>query len=337
MPAAKKKLPPKAANFQVDTRLAVLLGESYHSTERALKELVDNAWDADADNVWISLPEPMTTDPIVIRDDGSGMTEQEVRQEYLFIANDRRSRKGDLTPQKKRQVKGRKGVGKFAGLSTARMMAVATKARGVETALLIDRLTLQQAGKDIERVPIEVTPTTCGANEHGTTITLSEIDQNLHFPAPEKLRQLLMRDYGREEGFAIHVDGKRLDMEDVGGTVTERAEPVENVGPAKLRFTVAEDKNRIKGAGIVVRVKGKIVGRPTFLGLDEAEDFPRSLLGQIYGEIEADGLDADVTADYAAIVENSKGSSRSRRGRPRWCARRSVPSTAVRCNWPRPA
>ena len=153
MSAPKKKLPPKAANFQVDTRLAVLLGENYQSTERALKELIDNAWDADADNAWITLPAPMTTDPIIIRDDGSGMTEREVRQEYLFIANDRSSRKGTQTPQKKRQVKGRKGVGKFAGLSAARMMELTTYVRGAKVSITVDRKELQEAGRDIERVP----------------------------------------------------------------------------------------------------------------------------------------------------------------------------------------
>lgn len=302
----KKRLPPKAANFQVDARLAVLLGESYTSTERALKELVDNAWDADADNIRITLPEPMTTDPIVVDDDGSGMTEQELRREYLFIANDRRSRKGELTVRKRRQVKGRKGVGKFAGLCAAQIMDVSTKARGLQTAVTIDRAILQQAGKDIERVPLAVTVSESPQEKGGTTIVLRHLDQNLNFPTPDKLRQLLIRDYGREEGIAIYVNGKRLGMDDVGGTVTVREGVVHGVGTMKLRFTVAEDKTRLKGAGIVVRVQGKVVGKPTFLGLDDADDFPRSLLGQIYGEIEADGLANDVTADFAAIIENSK-------------------------------
>ncbi|MBL8353457.1 MAG: ATP-binding protein [Delftia acidovorans] len=50
----------KTARFQVDSKLARLLGQEYPSTEKALKELIDNAWDADSENVWISLPEPMT-------------------------------------------------------------------------------------------------------------------------------------------------------------------------------------------------------------------------------------------------------------------------------------
>jgi len=67
------------AFFKVAPRLAALLGENYRSSELAVKELVDNSWDADADNVWIALPEPITAEPIVVRDDGTGMTEQEVR------------------------------------------------------------------------------------------------------------------------------------------------------------------------------------------------------------------------------------------------------------------
>src|SRR6266536_527448 len=44
------------AYFQVAPRLAILLGETYRSSEQAVKELVDNAWDADAEEVWIELP-----------------------------------------------------------------------------------------------------------------------------------------------------------------------------------------------------------------------------------------------------------------------------------------
>lgn len=62
------------ARFQVDSRLAKLLSQEYTSSERALKELVDNAWDADAEEVRIALPSPMSQEPIVIADNGTGMT-----------------------------------------------------------------------------------------------------------------------------------------------------------------------------------------------------------------------------------------------------------------------
>ena len=49
-----------AVHFSVDTKLTKLLGETYRSSEVALKELVDNAWDPDARNVAITLPDPLT-------------------------------------------------------------------------------------------------------------------------------------------------------------------------------------------------------------------------------------------------------------------------------------
>ena len=83
------------AHFSVDTRLTRLLGETYRSSEAAIKELVDNAWDADAEHVWISLPSPMTTEPVTVSDDGTGMTANEIRNEYLNIASDKRTRTGE--------------------------------------------------------------------------------------------------------------------------------------------------------------------------------------------------------------------------------------------------
>jgi HSP90 family molecular chaperone len=78
----------RKTTFKVHPKLAALLGENYRSSEFALRELVDNAWDAEARNVWIVLPSILTEDAIIeFRDDGSGMTPEEVRSEYLIIAN----------------------------------------------------------------------------------------------------------------------------------------------------------------------------------------------------------------------------------------------------------
>src|SRR5262249_15162917 len=132
----------RPAHLQIDSRLAAILGETYHSSEAALKELVDNAWDADAEHVWIRLPEVLSGDPIVVSDDGSGMTELEVRAEYLRVARDRRTQAGDRSAKFGRKIKGRKGIGKFAGLVAARRMVVSTIARGVNTTVEIDKQAL---------------------------------------------------------------------------------------------------------------------------------------------------------------------------------------------------
>ncbi|MCX2830539.1 ATP-binding protein [Microbulbifer thermotolerans] len=104
-----------------------MLSQEYLSSERALKELVDNACYADAERVFITLPKPLSGEPIIIHDDGTGMTEEELRRHYLSIATDRRPRRGERTIGKNRLAKGRKEIGKFAGLMAAATMTLETK------------------------------------------------------------------------------------------------------------------------------------------------------------------------------------------------------------------
>lgn len=226
----------KKANFKVDPRLASLLGESYRSTELALKELVDNAWDADANSVSIALPDAMTTNPIVIDDNGCGMTEQEVRNEYLAVANDRRTRKGDRTTRLKRLVKGRKGIGKFAGLMVANVMEIHTTAHGKTIKVTISKADLLNAARDLERIdlPLTVEPAVPGAS--GTKIILSGLSDRFAFPIPEKLKGLLMLEYGREEGFRIVVNAERLGLEDLPGEHFAKEETVADAGNIRLNF-----------------------------------------------------------------------------------------------------
>lgn len=44
-----------SAHFRVDPKLAHVLGENYTSSEKALKELIDNAWDAEATEVHVTV------------------------------------------------------------------------------------------------------------------------------------------------------------------------------------------------------------------------------------------------------------------------------------------
>lgn len=297
----------KPARFQFDPRLAVVLGESYRSSEQALKELVDNAWDADAETVHITLPAPLSKDPIVVEDDGTGMTEREVRSEYLKVASDRRIKKGDRTPRLKRLVKGRKGIGKFAGLMAASAMRLVTRARGAETELPISKDDLLRSARDLENIDLPIASLPCDEKAHGTTITLSQLNQLLEFPKPERLREILVLEYGRETDFTVYVNGEPLAVEHVPGDQLKQEVEVPGVGAVKLNVTIVEPRKALKHPGIVVRVGGKVVGSPSFFGLDEDDDIPSKLLKRVYGEIDADGLADDVTADWGAIIENSMG------------------------------
>lgn len=295
----------RSTRFRVDPRLATLLGENYRSSELALKELVDNAWDADATEVDISLPDPLhAAAPIIIRDNGSGMTPREVEEEYLKVADDRRSRRGDRTQQLKRPVKGRKGIGKFAGLVAASTMVLETRARGQLTRLRLRKEDLPR-DRDLEAIDLPMDVQSCGEGEHGTTLTLTDLNQSLEFPSPEKLRELMVLEYVRSQDFRIEVNGEVLDIDDLPGTTFEHTAELPRSGAVRLRFGVLEKKNGVKQSGIVARVDNKMVGKPHCFGLEDDEEVPEKLTKKLFGEVCADGLKDHVTANWDAILENS--------------------------------
>jgi Histidine kinase-, DNA gyrase B-, and HSP90-like ATPase len=294
------------AHFSVDTKLAKLLGETYRSSEVALKELVDNAWDADAQNVWISLPAPLTAEAIVVRDDGSGMTAQEMRGEYLNIANDKRTRRGDRTPRFNRKVKGRKGIGKFAGLTIAGFMQVEAHARSRKCTLLINKKELIENQIDLEAVPLSFMEADANDNKIGTTVTLTGLDDRLNFPTAERLREVLIYEYGREDGFKVFVNDVALSVQDVPGKTNQLNAALPTAGNVNLHFTIAEGKKAPRSPGIILKVNGKTVGKPQLFGLDDDEEIPEKLAKKVYGEVELTGLEDYVTADWGGVIENSK-------------------------------
>lgn len=303
---------PNDAHFSVDTRLTRLLGETYRSSEAALKELIDNAWDADADNVWVTLPTIVTEAPIVVRDDGSGMTAPEMRGEYLNIASDRRARAGEKTPKHGRRVKGRKGIGKFSGLTLAGQMQVETFARSKKCTLVINKKDLIDYKDDLESVPLPFTEQDAATDAKGTTITLSLLDDRLNFPTPDRLREVLIYEYGREPGFKVHVNDSPLSVQDVPGKTTQVATGLPTAGGIDLHFTIADKRKAPRLPGIILKVNGKAVGKPQFFGLDEDEEIPLKLAKKVYGEVELTGTEDYVTADWGGVIENSKAYQEAR-------------------------
>jgi hypothetical protein len=293
------------AKFKVDPRLATLLGQDYSTTEKALKELIDNAWDADAEIVQVILPEPLTDAPIVIQDDGNGMARQELEHHYLNIASDRRVRAGGRTAKKRRVIKGKKGIGKFAGLMCASGMSVTTKARGEQISFSLSVEDLNTAtGIEHLELPLNVAP--CASDEHGTWVTLVHLRQGLRYPSAERLRQELIMEYGREQDFTIIINGKALDIDDLDGEFTEIPETLTHSGKVILRFTISTKKSGLRRPGISLMVDGKAVGKPGFFGLEQSDEVPPRLLKKLYGEIEADGIMEYVTAGWDSVIENSE-------------------------------
>jgi hypothetical protein len=294
-------------HFSVDPRVATILGENYSSSERALRELIDNAWDAESANVRITLPAAMTDDPLIVADDGYGMKEQELRQEYLNIASPRNSRKGDRTPNLNRVVKGRRGVGKFSGLILAEEMEITTQAQGVQTTIVISKTLLLEAGKDIEQVPLPITVTTCPKENRGTTVTLRRLNTRLNFPQPDKLREILAYDYGRETGIDLYINGEKVARHDIQGETFKKEYTLPNGTKATATYTISEKPVAGRKAGIILRAGDKAIGKPHHWGLEHEEMLTDRLRNRVVGEVKIEAEAVELTAAGGDVIESDKG------------------------------
>lgn len=123
-------------SFSVDSALLRELGEKLVSTVHvALAELVKNAYDADAKTVTVSISPNIVGGPtIIIQDDGSGMTPEEVAGFWMRIGTTNKAEQ-PFSKRYGRPRTGRKGVGRFAcrrlgGLLELETIALTTNQKG---------------------------------------------------------------------------------------------------------------------------------------------------------------------------------------------------------------
>ena len=122
MQPSSKKYTMRISRLTID-KLGI---QMYDRVSAVLAELIANSYDADAENVKITLPfgqylarkrmgqiEDQGFE-IVIEDDGGGMIAQEVNEYYLNVGYNRRVGRNERTPIYQRKVMGRKGIGKLA-------------------------------------------------------------------------------------------------------------------------------------------------------------------------------------------------------------------------------
>ena len=106
------------------------------------------------------------------------------------------------------------------------------------TTIAVDKELLLLEAKDLELVPLPFLTTEAELSKHGTKIVLSKLNPNLNLPQPDRLKQILAQDYGRETDFAIFVNDERVFAFDVPGTTFECEVKLPNGNVAKATYTV---------------------------------------------------------------------------------------------------
>lgn len=105
----------------------------------AILELVKNAYDADAEHVFIEIKLEDGSSKVHITDDGHGMTFDVVTQKWMVPSASDKARQR-LSPYKKRTLQGRKGIGRYAAsiLGSDLFLHTTDKESLITTELLID-------------------------------------------------------------------------------------------------------------------------------------------------------------------------------------------------------
>ena len=137
----------KQYNFNISLSILNHLGRNlYRSFMTVLGEAISNSWDADANNVYITIDRDSKI--LIVRDDGDGMNESDFQNKFLKIGYSKRKDNKTHT-DKGRPFIGRKGIGKLALLSCAQKITVLTKTKGTGiVGGVIDNSGLDKAIKD---------------------------------------------------------------------------------------------------------------------------------------------------------------------------------------------
>lgn len=128
----------KEYEINVDPRILELLGPNlYTNIYYVLAELIANAYDADAKNVYIISDK----DSISVEDDGHGMSyENGDIKKFLNVAGvSRTNDNNSQTRSGSRMKMGRKGVGKLAALSVSESVDVLTISNGEKSGFVLAR------------------------------------------------------------------------------------------------------------------------------------------------------------------------------------------------------
>lgn len=191
----------KEYTLNVDPRILELLGPNlYTNIYYVLAELIANAYDADAKNVYII----SSKDAIRVEDDGHGMSyENGDIEKFLNVAGVSRTKEEEaFTRSGDRRKMGRKGVGKLAALSVSEAVDIMTIGNGEKSGFILSRRPLE--GNKLQAIEDESIRFSY-IKEQGTAIVMKNPQYRLHKTLNAVKRNLLKIFPLVNSGFKIHI------------------------------------------------------------------------------------------------------------------------------------
>lgn len=307
----------------------------YSNIASVLAETVANAWDADARTVNIDINKDDGI--ITIFDDGHGMTRQDINEKFLRVGYPRRdTAEGRLSPDLKRPVMGRKGIGKLSLFSIADTIDIYSIRNGEKNALRLSLPALKEQIKDAGETGGTYNPQELGTEEinwlHGTKIVLRDLRQKRIFEA--SLRKKLARRFsviGEKYNFSVVVNDTPITVADrdyfnkiehlwTYGDIDlpSNVNATEHLPNASTKSgnsisgwigTVKESADLKDGSEslnqVVIMVRDKLAQEDILAELNETGLYSKYLIGEIHADfLDLDELDDIATSSRQHIIED---------------------------------
>jgi hypothetical protein len=163
----------------VDKSHIVTIGEKlYGESVELIRELVNNAYDADATEVKVNI----TDDSVVVEDNGSGMDLEGLKQYFNIGSQEKLSQ--NKSEKFNRNRIGQFGIGKFAALTAAKTFEVDTQKENFRARVIFDKEAWQSSQESWE-LPLTIFPTS-PERGNGTTVTLTHLTKKFDLAQVER-------------------------------------------------------------------------------------------------------------------------------------------------------
>ncbi len=284
-------MPDKSSHLTITVEKSHILslGERlYEQSIELIRELVNNAYDADATRVDVTI----SGKEIVVSDDGEGMNMEGLKQ-YFNVGSDEKILH-PKSPRFRRDRIGQFGIGKFASLAAASRFEITTQKGDFAACVVFDKARRLEQG-DSWVIPLtRIEPDSNRMD--GTTVRLVDLKRVFK---PEDVTQKIAEGVPiRARNFAVYVNRYRVAPRKWSGNRIPVLEGTQyGIIHGEIVILPAYSAST-QNMGIEIKVKGVTVRRELFSMASWGKAATR-----IRGEIHADFL--PLTSDRSGFIEDS--------------------------------
>lgn len=273
----------------VDKSHIITIGERlYEQSIELIRELVNNAYDADATRVDVTVTEK----EIVVADNGEGMDMEGLKQYFNVGSGEKLV--NPLSPRFGRNRIGQFGIGKFASLAAASRFEVTTQKGDFRAQVVFDKARWVEEGESW-KIPLALLARDDKRGD-GTTVRLVELRRAFR---PEDVTQRIAEGVPiRARDFSVFVNGYRVSARALTGNRIPVMQGNEyGIIHGEIVILPAYRASK-EDMGVEIKVKGVTVRRELF----EMASWGKAAT-RIRGEISADFL--PLTSDRSGFLEDS--------------------------------